>query len=88
MDERLVDIVERWDELGWYDRKRIWWLCLKRKHGITGNQILSLATAISIALTLSCKQCPNHKTGLLVIIVLLYFYITLMDYLLHTGKTA
>ena len=88
MDDRLKDIVERWEEMGWFDKKYILWICFKRKHGITGNQILSLATAISIAIVLSCKQCPSRTTGLLAIIVLLYFYVILIEHLLNRGKIA
>ena len=88
IDESLVDIVESWDEFSWFDRKRIWWKCIKHKHKINGKQVVSLATAISIAIVLNCEQCPSITTGLLVTIVLLYFYIILVDYLIHTGKTA
>jgi hypothetical protein len=28
-DPILAMIIERWDELSWYDRKRIWWISIR-----------------------------------------------------------
>jgi hypothetical protein len=86
MDERLIDLVERWDELGWYDRKRIWWICFKHKHGITGKLVISLAYALSVIGVMIGEHHPSHKAGLLAIIVLLYFYTMLIDFLINRGK--
>ena len=85
-DERLTYIVEHWDELGWIVRKRIHWKCFKYKHGITGKQVISLATLISILVVLIWENHPQHMTGLLAIIVLSYFHIIFIDYLLNRGK--
>ncbi|MCK4820533.1 hypothetical protein KA005_32510 [bacterium] len=86
MDERLIYIVDHLDELCWFDRKYIWWMCFKHKHGITVRLVVSLLTAISIGIVLSCEKCPNHAMGLLILIVLLYFYAILIDYLIGWGK--
>ena len=85
-DESLVNIVERWDEFSWIDRKLIWWRCVKHRHKITGKQIISLATVLSIFIIAISEQRTSHITGLLAIIVLLYFYVMLADYI--WGKAA
>lgn len=83
VDDRLLDVIERWDELGWYDRKRIRWRLIKVKYCISGKHLLSLATAVSIVAALISELCPNHKAGLLSTIVLSYFYFILLDYLVN-----
>ena len=82
-DEWLYDIIERWNEFSWFDRKLIWWKCTKRKHG---KHIISLATLLSILGVLIREQHLDHMTGLLAIIVLLFFYTLFIDYLLNRGK--
>jgi len=86
-DERLIELIERWDELSWYDRKHIWWLCFKRKHGITGKQVISLVTVLSMFI-IAISENHHHMTGLLTIIVLSFFCTMFIDYLLNRGKIA
>jgi hypothetical protein len=83
VDDRLLDVIERWDELGWYDRKRIRWRLIKVKYCINGKHLLSLATATSIIGVLIGEQNISYKTGLLSTIVLSYFYFILLDYLVN-----
>ncbi len=85
-DERLIYIVEHWNEFSWYDRKRIWWLCFKRKYGITGKQVISQVTVLSMFIIAISENHHHYKTGLLAIIVLLFFYTMFIDYLLNRGK--
>ncbi len=85
-DERLEYIVEHWDEFSWFDRKLIWFRSLKYKYRINAKELISLATLISIVGVLILENHPNHKTGLLAIIVLLYFYILFINYLMNRGK--
>ncbi len=85
-DERLIHIVERWNEFSWFDRKLIWLRCIKYKYGITGKQVISLATLISILVVLIWENHPQHMTGLLAIIVLSFFCTMFIDYLLNRGK--
>ncbi len=87
-DERLIYIVENWNEFSWFDRKLIWLRCIKYRYGITGKQVISLATLISILVVLIWENHHHHKIGLLAIIVLLVFYILFIDYLLNRGKIA
>ena len=87
-DEWLIDIVESWDELGWIDRKRIWWKCYKYKHGITWKQVISLAALMVTLVMLIREQHPRHIPGLLAIIALVYFYTLFINYLVNRGKVA
>ena len=84
-DESLINIVERWNEFSWIDRKLIWWRCTKRKHN---KSILSLAALASILGVLIGELQPHYMTGLLSIIVLSYFYILFIDFLLNKCKPA
>ncbi len=86
MDERLIYIVEHWNEFSWFDRKLIWLRCIKYKHRITGKKVISLATLVSVLIVLIGENHHHHKTGLLAIIVLLFFYTMFIDYLLNRGK--
>ena len=81
IDESLVDIVERWDEYSWIDRKRIWWKCFKHNHGITSKEVVVLVALLSILGVLMEENHPHHRTGLLAIIVLLFFYTMFIDYI-------
>ena len=81
-DERLIELVERWDELSWYDRKRIWWLCFKYRYRITDKQVISLVTVLSMFIIAISEQHQNYMPGLLAIIVLLYFYTMFINYIL------
>ena len=85
VDESLIDIVEHWDEFDWYDRKRIWWKCVKHKQS---KHIISLATLLSILGVLIGEHHLDHMTGLLSLIVLSYFYTIFILYLLNRGKIA
>ena len=88
IDESLIDIVERWDEYSWIDRKRIWWKCFKHKHRITSKEAIVLVALLSIFGVLMEENHPHHRTGLLAIIVLFFFYTMFIDYLLNRGKIA
>ncbi len=85
-DERLIELIKRWYELSWYDRKRIWWLCFKRKYGITGKQVISQVAVLSMFIIAMSEDHHHHKIGLLAIIVLSYFYTMFIDDLLNRGK--
>ncbi len=85
-DEWLIEVVESWDELGWIDRKRIWWKCFKYENAITNKQILGLAALLGTIVMLIREQHPNHIPGLLAIIILVYFYTLFINYLLNRGK--
>jgi hypothetical protein len=84
-DEWLYDIIERWNEFSWLDRKLIWWRCTKRKHS---KHIISLAALVSILGVLMWENHQQHMIGLLSLTVLFYFYTMFIDYLLNRGKTA
>ena len=87
-DERLIYIVENWNEFSWFDRKLIWLRCIKYNYGITAKKVISLATLISILVVLIWENHPQHMTGLLAIIVLFYIHIIFIDYLANRGKIA
>ena len=80
MDRRLIDLVENWDELGWFDRKRIWLKCYLAKHRPDPRFVISLATIISIILLLINEQPSEHRTGLLMTTGLFYFYGIMIDF--------
>jgi hypothetical protein len=83
--DRLIDVVERWEETDWFDKKYIWWICIKQKYQITSKKVISLATILMILMVLK-EPHRCYMTGLLSTIVLFHFYILFADCLLNKGK--
>jgi fumarate reductase subunit D len=80
MDQRLIDLIGSWDQLGWYDRKHIWLRYKIMRYKPDPKHVVSLATIISIIAILIGLQHGAHRTGLLSTVVLFYFYGLAADY--------
>ena len=88
MDKRLIDLVENWDRLGWYERKIISWKCTLASHKIDNKQIASLFVLLVI---IGIGLFENHINEAIVayaVIMLLLFYFMAVDMLYQVIKTA
>jgi hypothetical protein len=74
MDPRYIDLIARWENLGWLDKKRICWISFWSVHRIDPQLALSIAAAISVSAVLIGEPHQRDITGLLSVIALIYFY--------------
>jgi hypothetical protein len=82
-DNRIYDLIDHWDELGWYDRKRIDWERIKDIHQINYRFAFTLVAGLSILGVLIVEQHLNHMTILVSTIVLSFFYAHLIAWLVR-----
>ncbi len=77
-DNRLLNLIERWDELGWFDRKLIDWVRFRSKHQIDMRLFHTVGAVVTICIIVIVEEHPNRATVLLAMVVLLYFYVMLL----------
>ena len=89
MVDELLYILEHWDELCWYDRKRIRWIRFRDKYGVGFKMVFSLMIGLSIIGVLIGEQHFYHMVGSLSLIVLFYFYVLLLEkFVISGGKST
>ncbi len=73
MDRRLENIILGWNDLSWFDKKRLWWKFYWSTHRIDPFFTISALAAISVLAVLMLETHHHHKPGLISTIVLVYF---------------
>jgi hypothetical protein len=75
-----IQVVDCWDTLGWYDRKRICWLTWWSIHKKSPRFFVSILFFL-VVIVLTIEEIHlRHKIVLLSGAALFYFHVTVLDF--------
>jgi hypothetical protein len=84
-DKRIFDVVSRWESLGWFDKKRIWWISFWAIHKISPKKTITAVVFLSVLGVqigehniYPCNTLQN-RIVLLAFLALFYFYALMLD---------
>jgi hypothetical protein len=84
-DDRLVKLVENWENIGWITKRRIDWIIIKSKYKIDLKAVASIVTILAMIAIILGESHGRHLVLLLSSISLLHFYSLLADRLYASG---
>ncbi len=85
MDKRLLELIAHWDQLGWYDRKRICLISYMSGRKIDIRILAGLVAILTLIGIQFSETHHHHKTGLQIAVALFCFYTNLTHSVYNRG---